>query len=75
MPTFTVEFLRGRKAKADGVNYTGNTDPYLSPGQSGLFEADIDSSMWAGHPGDSCEVTREDVFQAGQFTEVASYYP
>jgi hypothetical protein len=73
MPTFTVEFFRGHKHKWDGTNYTSGSSPALSPGRSRDYEADIGSAQWAGHPGDSCRVTQEDVFQVGEFTDVATY--
>jgi hypothetical protein len=73
MPTFTVEFFRGHKHKWDGTNYTSTASPALAPGRSRDFEADIFASEWAGHPGDSCLVTQEDVFQIGEFTNVATY--
>jgi len=73
MPTFTVEFFRGHKHKWDGTNYTSGGGSALSPGRSRDYEADIGASEWAGHPGDSCLVTQEDVFQVGEFTQVATY--
>ena len=73
MPTFTVEFFRGHKHKWDGTNYTSGSSPALSPGRSRDYEADIGSSEWAGHPGDSCLVSQEDLFQVGEFTDVATY--
>jgi hypothetical protein len=74
MPTFTVTFLRGPRHKWDGVNYTTSArNLALPPGRSRDFEADIGASEWAGHPGDSCVVTQEDVFKVGQFTDVSTY--
>jgi hypothetical protein len=68
MPTFTVEFFRGHKHKWDGTNYTSGSSPALAPGRSRDYEADIGASEWAGHPGDSCLVTQENLFQVGEFT-------
>jgi hypothetical protein len=73
MPTFTVEFFRGHKHKWDGTNYTSGSSRALSPGRSRDYEADIGASEWAGHPGDSCRVTQENLFQVGEFTNGATY--
>lgn len=73
MPTFTVEFFRGHKHKWDGTNYTSGSSPALPPGRSRDYEADIGSSEWAGHPGDSCVVTQENVFRVGEFTDGVTY--
>lgn len=69
-PQYTVQFDRG--SMVDGENYPGDESP-LSKGQSQDLEADIVPSSGAGHPGDTCKITEEDVYKDGH--NVGTYYP
>jgi len=60
LPQFTIEFLDG--ATVDGQNYTPDDAPPLAPGQSETLEADIVPSAGAGRPGDTCTVTKYQLF-------------
>jgi hypothetical protein len=72
MPTFTVEFYRGHKHKWDGTNYTSTASP-ARPRPVPGFRGRHRRLRVGRHPGDSCLVTQEDVFQVGEFTNVATY--